>query len=69
MDQPRAESACDKCGVVDDLPRHHITVLDPYAQPDGLRAISRHFECCLEAGCPDESCVQAQAAYKARAVA
>lgn len=67
--ESRVESACDACGVVDDLPRHHITVLDPYSPPDGLKTVSRHFECCLEAGCPDQSCITAQAAYKARAVA
>lgn len=69
MDQPRAESACDSCGMVDAEPRHHIAVLDPHAPPDGLRTISRHFQCCLDAGCPDQSCVQALAASKARAVA
>ena len=67
MSQPRAEESCDGCHVVDDLPKHHVVVLDPYSPPDGLKTISRHFECCLQAGCPDQSCVQALATLKARA--
>lgn len=58
MDQPRAESACDACGVTDSLPRHHVMIADPEALPDGLRVISRHFACCEKAGCPDGSCAQ-----------
>lgn len=69
MDQPRAESACDGCGMVDSEPRHHVVVLDPTSPPDGLRTVSRHFGCCLDAGCPDQSCVRALAEYKARMVA
>jgi hypothetical protein len=67
--EPRADSACDACGVVDDLPRHHVVVFDQNAPPDGLRVDSRHFECCLDLGCPDQSCIAALAAYKARVVA
>jgi hypothetical protein len=69
MDQPRAESACDGCGIVDDLPKHHVVVLDQYSPPDGLKTVSRHFECCLNAGCPDESCQAALTALKARVTA
>ncbi len=66
MDQPRADSACDGCGIVDDQPRHHVAVLDLHSPPDGLRVESRHFRCCLDEGCPDGSCVQALEALKAR---
>ena len=58
MDQPRAESACDSCGMVDAEPRHHVMIADPEALPDGLRVISRHFACCSAGGCPDGSCDQ-----------
>lgn len=51
-DEPRAASACDDCGVTDDLPRHHVAV------PPRLQVISRHFACCARAGCPDGSCDQ-----------
>jgi hypothetical protein len=58
MDQPRAKSACDDCGVTDDLPRHHVMIGDPEALPDGLRVESRHFRCCADRGCPDGTCDQ-----------
>lgn len=58
MSQPRAESACDECGVVDDLPRHHVMIGDPEALPDGLRVVSRHFACCARVGCLDGTCDQ-----------
>lgn len=51
MDKPRVASACDDCGVTDDLPRHHVA-------GEGLLVISRHFACCARAGCPDGSCDQ-----------
>jgi hypothetical protein len=64
MDQPRAESACDSCGMVDAEPRHHLAVPDPLAVPVADPAqvqptwtvISKHFACCAGDGCPDGSC-------------
>lgn len=47
---------CEACGAEDTLPKHHVTILDPEAWPDGMRAVSRHFRCCIEAGCPDGTC-------------
>lgn len=49
---PRAQRTCDECGVTDDLGHHQV--VEP---EDGvLRMFSRHFRCCADRGCPDESC-------------
>lgn len=51
----RVQRECDACHVVDDLGHHQVAVPDA----DGSLVVeSRHFRCCADAGCPDESCNQ-----------
>jgi hypothetical protein len=58
MDSPRAQSACDSCGAVDDRPKHHVAIFGPEGSSDAPRGVSRHFTCCSAEGCPDGSCDQ-----------
>ena len=52
----RVDMRCDSCGQFDRHPRH-VTVLDM----DRGMAVSRHFDCCHHAGCPDGTCTVALA--------
>ena len=44
---------CDHCHAVDDEGHHQVVVP---SGDGGMEVISRHFACCMEAGCPDGSC-------------
>ena len=52
----RVDLPCASCGLFDRHPRH-VVVVD---MARGM-AVSRHFDCCHYAGCPDVSCTQALA--------
>lgn len=62
MNSPeRAVRECDECHQEDDLGHHQVVI-----NYDGLVVISRHFACCLRAGCPDGSCRQIVLRYDRR---
>lgn len=52
MSESRVVRGCDRCGQVDDHPRHSAMIM----QGDQLQELVRHMDCCSEAGCPDGSC-------------
>jgi hypothetical protein len=51
----RAQRECDACHVTDDLGHHQVAVP---GEDGNLVVESRHFKCCAENGCPDQSCDQ-----------
>lgn len=46
---------CDDCHEVDELGHHQVVVP---GDDGGMVVESRHFACCMAAGCPDGSCNQ-----------
>jgi hypothetical protein len=53
-EQPgRALRECDECHEVDAEGHHQVVVPDASG---ALAVASRHFRCCVQAGCPDGSC-------------
>lgn len=60
MEEPGAAEltpdGCEACGVTDTAPKHTVA----YGPgPDGWNPVTRHFDCCSAAGCPDQSCTRA----------